>query len=245
VQLDAWVRKEHGATGWQKVQGMLAYLLHCGQRGTTRATLEAAIWGSATPATIGRTFKALRRLMAELLGEEAASQALTISDQFCLLSPVAYRSDVQAFEQVFDLASHTEESQGLDEAAPLYAQAMRLYGGPYMIDIAQGTPWAQARREHLRGSFLIAAERVAEHAYEQHRYQECAALCTQVFDADESADECVAWLLRAYGRLGQRSALEYTYRRYLHANGLDERSPEARQDVVVHTYEQLHGLIAA
>jgi spore coat polysaccharide biosynthesis protein SpsF (cytidylyltransferase family) len=58
-------------------------------------------------------------------------------------------------------------------------------------------------------------------------------VCTQVFDADESADECVAWLLRAYGRIGHRGAMEHTYRRYLRANELDERSPEARQDVVV------------
>ncbi|NTU79981.1 MAG: hypothetical protein HGA45_11355 [Chloroflexales bacterium] len=240
VQLNTWVRREHGAVGWQKVQGVLAYLLHCGQRGTTRATLEAAIWGSATPTTIGRTLRALRRLLAELLGEEAADQALTIEDQFCLLSPEVYRSDVQAFEQTFNLASHTEEREGLAAAAPLYNQALRLYGGPYMIDIVQGTPWAQARRDHMRGSFLIAAERVAEHAYDQRRYHECADVCAQVFDADESADECVAWLLRAYQRMGHGCAIEHAYRRYLRANDLDERSPEAHQDVVVQAYEQLH-----
>lgn len=239
VQLDTWVRRECGAVGWQKVQGVLAYLLHCGRRGTTRATLEAAIWGGAASATIGRTIKALRQLLAELLGEEAAGHTLTISDQFCLLNPAAYRSDVEAFEQTFNLASHTEESQGLAAAAPLYAQAMRLYGGPYLIDVAAGTPWAQARRDHLRGSFLIAAERVAEHAYSQRRYHECADVCAQVFDADETADECVAWLLRSYQRMGRDGAIEHTYRRYLRANALDERAPEARQDIVVRAYEQL------
>ncbi|NTW00618.1 MAG: hypothetical protein HGA19_04830 [Oscillochloris sp.] len=244
VQIDAWVRQEHGSVGWQKVQGVLAYLLHCGQRGTTRASLEAAIWGSATPATISRTLQVLRRLLLSLLGDEAAAQVLTITEQFCLLSAEIYRSDVQVFEQIFNLASYTEENQGLAPAAPLYAQALRLYGGPYMIDITQGTPWAQARRDHLRGSFLIAAERAAEYAYNEHRYHECAAVCSQVFDADESADECVAWLLRAYRRMGCGGALEHTYRRYLRANELDECSPEARQDVVVRAYEQLHAASA-
>ncbi|NTW02157.1 MAG: hypothetical protein HGA19_12865, partial [Oscillochloris sp.] len=51
--------------------------------------------------------------------------------------------------------------------------------------------------------------------------------------------ECVAWLLRAYRCMGQRGTLEHTYRRYLRANEIDERSPEARQDVVVRVYEQL------
>ncbi|NTU65888.1 MAG: hypothetical protein HGB05_21400, partial [Chloroflexi bacterium] len=100
-------------------------------------------------------------------------------------------------------------------------------------------PWAQARRDYLRGSFLIAAERVAEHTYNQRRYHECAAMCSQIFDADESADECVAWLLRAYRCMGQRGTLEHTYRRYLRANEIDERSPEGRQDPVVCTYEQI------
>lgn len=239
VQIDAWVRRKYAAVGWQKVQGVLAYLLHCGQRGTTRAALEAAIWGSATPTTVGRTLQALQQLIVELLGEDVAAQTLTITNQFCLLNPAAYRSDVHAFEQIFSLASDTEEHEGLAAAAPYYLQAVQIYHGPYMIDIAQGTPWAQARRDYLRGSFLIAAERVAEHAYSEQRYHQCAAVCSQVFDADESADECVAWLLRAYQRMGQYSAFEHTYRRYLRANDLDERSPDACQDVVVCAYEQL------
>jgi DNA-binding SARP family transcriptional activator len=189
---------------------------------------------------IGRTLQALRRLLTELLGTEVASRALTITDRICLLNPEVFRSDVQAFEKVFNIASNTECTQGLAAAAPLYAQAIPLYGGPYMIDIVQGAPWAHARRDHLHGSFLITAERVAEHAYNQRRYHECVTVCTQVFDSDETADEIVAWLLRAYGQMGYSSALEHVYRRYLRANQLDERSPEAHQDAVILAYKQLH-----
>jgi len=241
VRLDAWVRREHGSVGWQKLQGVLGYLLHCGRQGTTIAALEAAVWGSRRAATTGRTLQALRDLLASLRGAAFAEQALIVADNHCLLNPEAYRSDVQAFEQTFALATHTEASEGLAAAAPLYTQTLHLYGGPYLIDLPNGAPWAHSRRDHLRGNFLIAAERVAEARYTSGRLAECVALCSQIFDSDESADEVVAWLLRAYHQLGQTGLLEHTYRRYLLANDLDEQGPEGRQDVVVTTYADLRG----
>ncbi len=239
VKLDSWVRSVNERVGWQKLQGVLGYMLHCGKRGTTRAALETAVWGSSRAPTRGRTLQALRELLASLRDEAFAEQALSIADNHCLLRPDLFQTDVQAFEHAFALAVHTNESRGLQAAAPLYAQALQLYGGPYMIDLPQGAPWAQPRRDFLRGSFLLAAECLAEHNYACARYDECASICSQIFDGDESADEVVAWLLRAYSQLGQGALLEHTYRRYLQANAVDEQSPEGQHDVVVWTYLQL------
>ncbi|MGQ9926055.1 MAG: AfsR/SARP family transcriptional regulator [Chloroflexaceae bacterium] len=241
VRLDAWVRHEYSSVGWQKLQGMLGYLLHCGRQGTTIAALEAAVWGKRRAATTGRTLQALRNLLASLRDTAFADQALIVADNHCLLNPETYRSDVQAFEETFALATHTEASEGLAAATPVYMQALHLYGGPYLIDLPNSAPWAHSRRDHLRGNFLIAAERVAEARYTDGRLAECVALCSQIFDSDESADEVVAWLLRAYHRLGQTGILEHTYRRYLLANDLDAQGLEGRQDVVVMTYAELCG----
>jgi len=242
IRLDEWVRSEQGQVGWQKLQGVLAYLLHCGRRGSTRAAIEGAVWGSGRAPTLGRTLQALRDLLVALRGAAFAESALTIADNHCLLRPEAFQTDVMAFEQAFALAQHTNGAVGLDAAAPHYAQALRLYGGPYMIDMPHGAPWAQGRRDHLRGSFLIAADCLAEHAFAQRRYDECINLCSQIFDGDETADEVVVWLLRAYRQVGQQGLLEYTYRRYLRANGLDARAADARQDAVVGVYEELQEL---
>lgn len=239
IRLDTWVRDMKEQVGWQKLQGLLGYLLHCGRQGTTRAALEAAVWGGARAPRLEQALQALRDLLVLLRGEDFADYALTIADNFCLLRPEVFHSDVQAFEQAFALAVHTNELEGLNAAAGIYGQALRLYGGPYMIDLPQGAPWAQSKRDHLRGSFLIAAECVAEHSFGQGRFAECAAICARVFDSDESADEVVAWLLRAYRQLGQQGLLEQTYRRYLLANGIDEQSAAGRRDVVVWTYEEL------
>ncbi len=239
VHLDAWVRRERSSVGWQKLRGVLGYLLHCGRQGTTIAALETAIWGATRAATTGRTLQTLRDLLISLRDAAFAEHALIIADNHCLLNPDVYRSDVQAFEQTFALATHTETTGGLEAAASLYRQALHLYGGPYMIDLPNGAPWAHTRRDHLRGNFLIAAERVAEALYTAGRFAECAALCSQIFDRDESADDVVAWLLRAYSQLGQTGLLEHTYRRYLLANDLNEHGPEGRHDIVVATYADL------
>ncbi len=47
-------------------------------------------------------------------------------------------------------------------------------------------------------SFVIAAERVAEHAYAQAQYAQWIGACALALDADPAADEVVVWLLRAY-----------------------------------------------
>lgn len=245
IRLDSWVRQEFAQVGWQKVQGVLGYLVHCGARGTTQAALEAAVWGRRPTPTFARTMQALRQLLGSLRGEPFAAQALVVADQHCLLRPDVYQTDVRLFEQAFAAASRADEVHGLEAAAPLYHQALRLYGGPYMIAMPNGAAWAHERRDHLRGNFLIAADRLAEHAFAQQRYRECIAICSEVFDADESADDIVVWMLRAYQRLRQTGAMEQVYRRYLAANTLNECSPDARQDVVVRVYQQLYAARAS
>lgn len=243
VRLDEWVRRDSGHAGWQKVQSVLGYLVHCGRRGATRATLGAAVWGGAPPAAgVARTLNVLRQLFAELRDEAFAEQALLITDEHCTLNPDVYLSDVNAFEQASAMARHVDQTQGLAAAAPMYAQAMHLYGGPYMLGVAQSDTWALSQREQLRGSFLNAAGRVAEQAYAEQRYRDCVAICGEVFDSDESAAEIAIWLLRAYHQLGRWGDLEQTCRRYLRASRLDRRGADARTDPVVREY---HGLAEA
>lgn len=240
-RLDTWVRGQNDQIGWQKLQGLLGYLLHCGKRGTTRSAIETAVWGKGRAATLGRTLQGLRDLLAAMRGDEFARYALTVADNHCLLRPELFQTDVKAFDQAFALAVHTHETEGLPAAAPLYAQALRLYGGPYMIDLPHGAMWAQTRRDHLRGNFLIAAECLIEYTFECRHFEECIAICSQIFDTDESADEIVVWLLRAYKSTGQLALLEQTYRRYLLANGVDERSSDGAHDVVVRAYWKVRG----
>jgi DNA-binding SARP family transcriptional activator len=240
IQASDWAQADGGRAGVQKVRAAFAYLIHCGRRGTSREALDAAVWGGeASPASIARTLTTLRQALATFAGEDLAERLLTITDERCLLSPETYQSDVALFEQSFELALETENQQGLAAAAPLYAQALDFYGGPYLADIVRGSGWMQERRETLAGSFIIASERLAEQLYVGQRYEECIRRCQIVLEDDMAADEIVVWLLRAYAKLGRNVEVEHTYRRYLRTMQLDPQSREAIDDPVIYMYHNL------
>ena len=229
-----WAQTEGGRAGWQKVRAAFAYLVHSGRRGASRPALGAAVWGGAVSASsLARTLSALRHtLSAHYDG------ALMLDAEHCLLDPDSYHTDVQLFERAFDMATRVEHDQDLAAAAPLYDQAIQLYAGPYMADLPRGSGWWRERRDHLMSSFVIAAERAAEHAFTQQQYQRCADVCALALDADPSADDVVAWQLMAYGQLGATAELSHAYQAYLRAAGRDEQH-EDPHDRATRTYREL------
>ena len=235
-----WAQAEGGRAGGQKVRAVFAYLVHCGGRGSTRESLGEAVWGGgASSVSIARTLTTMRQALIAVGGEDLVNTALVIGQERCTLVPDAYTSDVELFEQVYAQAWQSEERLGLGAAAELYAQALDLYGGPYLSDIARGSGWMEERRAALAGDFVIATERLAEWLYGQGRYAECIRRCQQALDDTPAAEEAAVWLLRAYGQLDRRAELEQCYRRYLRAAHLDPGSDDAASDAVVQEYEAL------
>jgi DNA-binding SARP family transcriptional activator len=236
-----WTEAEGGRAGARKMQGVLAYLIHCGRRGSSREALGAALWDKGFSASsLSRTLSALR----QTLGRHADStfvveRALVIENDYCLLDPDCYDTDTMLFEQAYSQATRVEQEQSLAAAVPLYTNALQLYFGPYMAGIPCANGWNRSRRAHLRSSFVIAAERLAEHAYGQAQYSQCIDVCALALDAEPAADEVVTWLLRAYAEAGLYADLEQAYRSYLHAAGLDALSAVGKQDAVVRLYQSL------
>lgn len=239
ISHDDWLRHCEGRAGVQKAQSLLAYLIHCGRRGASRATLDSVIWARRGGAgRLSRTLSALKAVLGDA-GVPAPDGGLIISADHCALDPELYTSDDQSFERIFTIASEVELSQGLEAAAPFYRQAIQTYGGPYMVNIAGSLPWARARRDLLAGNFIIASERLAELAFQQRRYWQCIELCQAALEADRGAEELLCWLLRAHHALGQRADLEHSYRLYLRTLPADWDDSAARHDIVSITYREL------
>jgi DNA-binding SARP family transcriptional activator len=238
-----WMQPNSGRAGWRKVQGAFTYLVHRGRHGASRKALGQAVWGGpVSAASLARTLTALRQTLAGADDALLIERALTISGDWISFAADAYTSDANMFERTFEIACHTEEEQGLAAAAPLYTQTIRLYSGPYMLDIAGSDEWAEQRRDHLVGSVVIAAERLAEHAYAEQRYRECVAICRQALEIDAAAEELSSWLLRAYDRLNLRHEIGRAYRGYLRAAIVSPDEGEGRQNPVVRTYQELTGV---
>lgn len=240
LQARDWMQRDGGRAGWRKVQGVFAYLVDCGRRGASRTELGAAVWGGAVSAvSLSRTLSALRQTLLDPSDPALVERALLITRDSVRLAPECYQTDAQLFEQTFLVACQTEAERDLSAAAPLYAQALRLYSGPYLADLVCDGEWLLRRRDHYAGSMVIAAERLAEHAFCQRRYQQCIAICQRALEADEAADEVCVWLLRAYAQLNQYSDLALEYRRYLRAATVTPDDLAAQCDPVVRTYQSL------
>jgi DNA-binding SARP family transcriptional activator len=240
IQAHDWAQADHGRAGWQKVQGVFAYLIHSGRRGATREAIGTAVWGGPfSPNSLSRTFTTLRQTLMKTCGPTFVEQVLMITDDYCMLDPAYYHTDMQLYEHTFDAAVRMEQESGLELAVPIYRQAMHLYGGPYMADVPRGSGWSQHRRDHLMNSFMIAAERVAEYTYSQRQYKHCIAICTAALDTDDAADEIIVWLMRAYAQEGRQAELEQLYRRYARALRIDLDDLVDHQDPVVQVYQSL------
>ncbi|MEI7768624.1 MAG: bacterial transcriptional activator domain-containing protein [Chloroflexales bacterium] len=234
-----WSQAEGGRAGGRKVQGIFAYLVHCGRRGVSRAELAEAVWGApVSAASFSRTLGALRQMLTQLGSPDFAQQALLVDRDRCALSPGVYLCDADHFERTYDLATQCEDRDGLTEAAVLYHQVISLYDGPYMQDIPRASDWGDERRARISNSFVIAAERLASYAWEQGNDRQCVLFCRKALEVDPTADDVVAILLRAYHHLGLRVDLEGTYRRYLERSGVDPR--HELDDAAVVAYSTIH-----
>jgi two-component SAPR family response regulator len=238
IQPQEWSQSTSSRAGSRRVRDVFAYLVHSGRRGASRAELTEMM-GLKRSTNLARTLTALRQTLAQSGGENFAAQALVIDGDRCALFPEIYLTDVQLFEQTFDLASKTEDIHGLSMTIPLYQQLLQLYGGLYMADVAWRHDWPQERRDRLTSSFVIAAERLAEHAYISQQPQQCIDFCMRALEADPTADDVMVWLLRAFAQLRMWTDLDRIFRRYLRHAGIELESQEALSDPVVHEYQVL------
>ncbi|HMQ34905.1 MAG TPA: bacterial transcriptional activator domain-containing protein [Chloroflexaceae bacterium] len=233
-----WAQSGGGRAGARKTQGLFAFLVHSGGRGASRAEIVAAVWSEPVgPSSLSRALGGVRELLAQLGSPELAAQALSVGRDHVTLSPASYHSDAALLERTLDLACQREQQEDLGAAAPLYHQVLELYDGPYMDAVPRASDWGRERRDLLANAFLLASERLAEHAYGQGNYRQCLALCRKALAVDPAADDLVSWLLRAYDELGLSVEADQIYRRYLVSAEVDPlREPE---DPVVHTYSAM------
>ena len=237
VQPQEWMQNKGGRAGWRKVQSMFAYLIHCGHQGVSRSEMGDAVWGTpVNQSSFARTLSSLRHALAQVGGEQFAQRILLTRNGQCALDVDAYHTDIHVFERTFDTAYQLENEHGLEVAVARYEQVVRLYGGAYMSDVPVGNDWARQRRDLLANNFVIAVERLAEHAWLHQSYQRCITVCQQALYVDETAEDVMIWLLRAYQTLRMRTEYEHAYQHYLRAAELDPRSEEGQSDSVVQFY---------
>ncbi|MFV9505941.1 MAG: BTAD domain-containing putative transcriptional regulator [Oscillochloridaceae bacterium umkhey_bin13] len=225
LQTGDWGNEESGRAGGRKVQGLFAFLIHRGRHGATRSEIAAAVWGTeVSTVSISRTLGALRQVLTRCGSPELTSHLLISNRERIALNPAAYLCDADHFERTFELACQREDQDGLGAAQPLYHQVLSLYDGPYMEGFARGSDWGQERRDLIASSYVIAAERLAQHAYEHRSDRQCLNICRQALVLDPTDDDLTIWILRAYARQGLWVDMELAFQNYLAVAEVDPTS---------------------
>jgi hypothetical protein len=79
IEARDWSPEDGGRAGWQKVQAVFGFLVHCGVHGTTRNALGEAVWGAAaSPTSLARTLTTLtlRNVLGRVGGPAFAERTL-------------------------------------------------------------------------------------------------------------------------------------------------------------------------
>ncbi|PMP78763.1 MAG: hypothetical protein C0184_10620, partial [Chloroflexus aggregans] len=216
IKAEEWGQSETGRAGGRKVQGIFAYLVHCGASGAPRHEIASAVWdGEASASSFARTLTALRQVLQQVGGETLTNQLLITDRQRCVLNPDRYQSDADLLERTFELATRTVTEQGLSAAVPFFQYVLDLYDGPYMEGIAGAQRWATERAANLLSKTVIAGERLAADAFANGNDQQCIQYCQRILALEPRTAAVVSWLLRANHRLGLPMEMQRAYQRYL------------------------------
>ncbi|MFQ3631054.1 AfsR/SARP family transcriptional regulator [Roseiflexus sp.] len=226
-----WAQTNSSRAGARKVQSVLAYLMHCGNRGASPEELLAVVWeNNGNHSALARTLSALRRTIERLGGVELAESALLYTGDRYILSPAVYTSDVHMFIQSIRVAEETENEHDLATAVPMYRNACALYSGNYMATVGITADDVDERRTDLLNGFLNALERQAEHAWREGDDERCITLCRTGLKFDPSDEHLTLWLLRCLARQRRNHEIVRAYFRYLRSSGV---SPDDDDDPVV------------
>jgi LuxR family transcriptional regulator, maltose regulon positive regulatory protein len=108
-------------------------------------------------------------------------------------------------------ASHFERAAGSAQPDDL-RRALDIYEDDYLAD-SLGEEWAEVERERLRGIYLTAAGRLAEHCLAAGAADEALTLAGKMLERDRAWEEAYRLLMRAYAAQGSRAQVQAAYNR--------------------------------
>jgi DNA-binding SARP family transcriptional activator len=183
----------------QKSRELLYYLLSHPE-GRTKEQIGLALWPEASTAQLRSSFHdTVYRLRRALGGKEWVSFE---KRRYAFGRSLEYSYDVEVFQE------NISEGRRLQTEAPERAieylqQAVDLYRGDFLEDIAQGE-WAFDRQDELRRSYGEALLLLGGLLHAQQRHAEAAEAHRKAIAHDRFLEEAHRGLMRSQAALGER-----------------------------------------
>ncbi|MEW6658985.1 MAG: BTAD domain-containing putative transcriptional regulator [Thermodesulfobacteriota bacterium] len=193
---------------------LLKALIAHGAAAVPKDVLLEALWPEGNPEVTEKNFRVslhrLRKALEPGLDKDFGSSYILSDEGLLSLDPELCLVDLTEF-LTLQAAGRKEEEQGnLNQALARYKEAVSLYGGDFLAEEPY-LPWAEKRREELRGVYLDLLERVSRLYESQGALGRAIEYCQKAIQADPLLEPAYRRLMSLYARRGMRAEALRTY----------------------------------
>jgi ATP/maltotriose-dependent transcriptional regulator MalT/two-component SAPR family response regulator len=200
---------------WERKQPKLllkALLAHGGE--APKEVLLEDLWPEGEPEITEKHFRVslhrFRKAVEPCLDKTFGSSYIHLTDGLLSLDRELCRVDVDEFFSLQASGEELEEQGNLSQALALYKKAVDLYGGDFLPEELY-LPWAEKRREELRGIYLELLERVSQIYEKQGAVTRAIKYCQMIIQTDPVSESTYRRLMTLYLRRGLRSEALKTF----------------------------------
>ncbi len=215
-----------------KALAILKYLLASRGRPVSQDHLMGWLWPESNLKKARWSLNSAVHGLRKLLGgcpTSAGTSYVLLEEGYYRLSPsVRVATDVEEFDERYELGHRLEAEGRVEEAATEYEGAVRLYRDDYLVEDLY-EDWTMVERERLSNAYVDALDWLADYYMEAGRLEESVKACYRVLEKDRCHEDSHRLLMRCYASLGQRGRAMRQYRlceRILEAEYGTAPSPE-------------------
>jgi DNA-binding SARP family transcriptional activator len=198
-----------------KALSILKYLLANRNRPVSQDHLMGWLWPESSLKkarwSLNSAIYGLRKLLGSCPSSDAPTYVLLEEGYYRLSPEIQVATDVDEFDERYELGRRLEKTKQTQEAATEYEKAVGLYRGDYLLEDLY-EDWTMVERERLSNAYVDMLNRLALYYIERGQLRESVRCCYKVLEKDRCNEHSHRLLMRCHWQLGQRGRALRQYR---------------------------------
>jgi LuxR family maltose regulon positive regulatory protein len=193
---------------------LLKALIAQGAVDVPKDVLIETLWPESSPEITEKNFRVslhrLRKTLEPNLDKAFGSSYIHTERGLLSLDRELCRVDVNEFLARYEAGRNQEEQDNHHQALAQYKKAIAIYGGDFLPEELY-LPWAEKRREELRGIYLELLDRVSRFYERRGALGQAIEYCKKIIQVDPVLEPTYRRLMTLYANRGMRSEALRTY----------------------------------